>query len=240
MKRFSLALAALIAAACLTVAHAAPEASDPAALKLMAACKTASGGTALDRPAAFHETGTIVRDGHSGTYEMYGDLHALRTAGIHTIDGKVGGGGYDGTRAWHFGPDGKVVIITDPEQLAQQKSSAYFTLSGYFYPDRFPATFKSLGRKKAGARVYDVVSVTPEGGMPSNLWLDARSHRVMRLTIDGADAAGDILRYRVVDGTWIGFKNRQVEGPHKMVQTLATYDYVPLDADRFTPPSFGP
>ncbi len=239
MKRFSVALAALITMACLASAQAAPEASDSVALKFMAKCKAASGGASLDRPAAFHETGTIVRDGKSGTYEMYGDLHAIRTAGIHTIDGKIGGGGYDGTRAWHFGPDGNVVIITDPAQLAQEMTGAYFTISGYFYPDRFPATFKYLGRKRAGGRDYDVVAVTPQGGIANDLWLDTHNHRLMRFTVEGADGTGDILRYRVVDGTWIGFANRQSEGPHKMVQTLATYDYVPLDPERFTPPSFG-
>ena len=237
MKQFSVALAVLVTVACL--AQAVPAASDPVALKLMAECKAASGGPALDRPAAFHETGTIVRDGKSGTYEMYGDLHAIRTAGIHTIDGKIGGGGYDGPRAWHFGPDGKVVITTDPAQLVQERTGAYFTISGYFYPDRFPATFKYLGRKRAGSRTYDVVEVTPEGGMSSDLWLDTHSHRILRLTIEGTNATGEILLYRVVDGTWIGFKNRQSEDQHKMVQTLATYDYVPLDPERFTPPSFG-
>ena len=75
--------------------------------------------------------------------------------------------------------------------------------------------------------------------MSSDLWLDTHSHRILRLTIEGTNATGEILLYRVVDGTWIGFKNRQSEDQHKMVQTLATYDYVPLDPERFTPPSFG-
>jgi hypothetical protein len=58
-----------------------------------------------------------------------------------------------------------------------------------------------------------------------------RTHRVARLSAGGPDAKldGEILQYRVVDGTWIAFKNRQSEGSHTMVQTLATYDYVALD-----------
>ncbi len=241
MKRFSVALAALVTVACLANAQAAPEASDSVALKLMAKCKVASGGSALDRPAAFHETGTIVRDGKSGTYEMYADLHALRTAGIHTIEGKIGGGGYDGTRAWHFGPDGKVAITNDPAQLAEEKLGAYLTIGGYFYPERFPARFNYLGRKKAGLKYYDVVAATPDGTHSIDLWLDAHSHRLMRVSFVSGDLKfeGELLRYRVVDGTRIGFENRQYEGDHKMLQTLATYEYVPLDPERFTPPSFG-
>src|SRR5450755_1460376 len=69
--------------------------------------------------------------------------------------------------------------------------------------------------------------------------LDTHSHRIMRLTIEFADMTGEILRYRLVEGTWIGFANRQSEGPHQMVQTLATLQHVPLDPERFSPPSFG-
>jgi len=215
------------------------EASDAVALKLIAQCKAASGGAALDRPAAFHEAGTIVRDGHAGTYEMYADLHALRTAGIHTLDGKVGGGGFDGQSAWHVGADGKVVISHDAAELAGERSGAYVTIGGYFYPDRFPARFRYLGRKAAGGASYDVIEVAPAQALPVSLWLDLRTHRLERLSAaDGAvQMEGEVLAYRRVAGTWIGFKNRQREGDHTMVQTLATYDYVPLDPARFAPPA---
>jgi hypothetical protein len=233
------ALSVALGLASLAHAQTASDRSDPAALKLMAECKAASGGAALDKPAAFHETGTIVRDGKAGTYEMYADLHRLRTAGVHTLEGTVGGGGYDGTRAWNIGPDGKVAVSTDPAKLADEKSGAYVTVGGYFYPDRFPAIFRYAGRREAGGRRYDVVEVTPDQASPVELWLDVRTHRVGRLSARTTDVRfdGEILQYRVIDGTWIAFKNRQNEGDHTMVQTLATYDYVALDPSRFTPPS---
>jgi hypothetical protein len=34
----------------------------------------------------------------------------------------------------------------------------------------------------------------------------------------------------------MGFRNVQIEGPHKMTQSLATFDYVPLDEKRLAPP----
>jgi len=162
-------------------------------------------------------------------------------AGIHTLDGKIGGGGYNGTSGWHVGPDGKVVVSTNPAELAEQKMGDYITVGGYFYPDRFPATFSYKGRKTAGGKSFDVVEATPEGASSVDLWLDTGTHRVARLSASsGAESLqGEILEYRVVDGTWIGFKNLQLEGPHKMVQTLATYDYVPLDNARFSPANFG-
>jgi hypothetical protein len=188
--------------------------SDAKALALMAQYRAASGGAALDRHEAFHETGTIIRDGQAGTYEMYGDLHALRTAGVHTLDGKFGGGGFDGESAWHIGPDGKVSTTTDPEAVREAKAGAYFTIGGYNWPERFP------------------------GATPNNLWLDRRTHWLARITetVSGQAASADILENRRVDGTVIGFKSYQIEPGHSMIQTLATYDYVTLDPARLAPP----
>jgi hypothetical protein len=208
----------------------------------MAALRAANGGPALDRHAAFHETGTVIRDGMAGTYEMYGDLHALRTAGIHTLEGKVSGGGFDGTTAWHYGPDGKVTKSTDAREIANARSDAYGTLGAYNWPDRFPATFKYVGERIYQSKPYDVVEVTPEGATPSDLWLDKTTHRIARVKVtDGHDSASiEIWDYRPVDGTFIGFRNVQSEGAHKMAQSLATFDYVPLDERRLAPPFSNP
>jgi len=222
-------------------AQTSNDTSDPKARALMAELRIASGGQALDRHAAFHETGTIVRDGKAGTYEMYADLHALRTAGIHTLEGRVGGGGFDGTTVWHLGPDGKVTKSTDAKEIANARSDAYFTIGAYNWPDRFPAMFKYAGDLSFESKHYDVVEVTPEGATPTDIWLDKKTHLIARFTVtDGHDtASGKIWDNRLVDGTRIGFKNVQIEGPHKMTQTLATFDYVPLDQDRLAPPPAG-
>ena len=232
-------LASLLGAS--AYARASSDTSDPKARALMAECRIASGGQALDEHAAFHETGTIIRDGKAGTYEMYGDLHALRTAGIHTLEGKVGGGGFDGTAVWHLGPDGKVTTSTDAGEIANARSDAYFTISAYNWPERFPAKFRYVGKLRYRSIYYDVVEVTPEGATPAELWLDRKTHRISRFTVtDGHDtASGEIWNYRPVDGTQIGFMNRQTQGVHKMVQTLATFDYVPLDPKRLDPPLVG-
>ncbi len=212
--------------------------SDAKALALMAQYRAASGGAALDRHEAFHETGTIIRDGEAGTYEMYGDLHSLRTAGVHTLDGRFGGGGFDGERAWHIGPDGEVSTTTEPAAVREAKAGAYFTIGGYNWPERFPALFTYVGVKTYKAKSYDVVRVTPAGATPNDLWLDRRTHWLARITetTSGQPASADILANRRVDGTIIGFKSYQVEPGHSMIQTLATYEYVALDPARFAPP----
>lgn len=239
MIKYALVLALVLSEPAPTVpaSKATAVTTDARAIRLMAQLREASGAGNLDRHDAFHETGTVIRDGHAGTYEMYGDLHALRTAGVHTIDGVFGAGGYDGVAAWRAGPDGKAAFNNSPEAIRQARSDAYLTLGGYYWPDRFPATFTSVGRRTSNNRSYDVVRVTPVGGEPTDLWLDVRRHHLGRITVPSrSDAASaDVLAERRIDGVVVGFKSHQREAGHDMVQTLATYDFVPLDLGRLTP-----
>lgn len=218
-------------------AYAAQTNTEKAA-ELMRELKAASGGAALDRPDGFHETQTVVRDGKTGVGEVWGDLRTLRSSGRHTLAGSTGSGGFDGETAWSIDPTGKVHLDTTPAGLKAARMGTYVTLGGYFYPDRFPATFAYLGQRRSGGVAYDVVAVTPRDGDTADLWLDRKTHRLMRLSaeVDGVKFSGDILRYQVVDGTWIGFENHQVEGPHRMTQHLTGYVYGPVDAARFSPP----
>lgn len=233
-------LRAVLAATLLTMLGATTAASavDSAGIKLMSQCKAASGGGALDRPRAFHEHGTFTRDGVSGTYDEYGDLVGMRTHGTHVFADHSDGGGFDGHVVWRQKADGSVSGTSDAAALRDARTDAYLTVGGYFYPDRFPADVRSLGRRSADGRAFDVVEVTPEGGSPVDLWLDERSHRLTRITT-GAErgAYAEVFDYRQIEGTWIGFASRQVEAGHKVELRLTSYAYEPLDESHFMAPA---
>jgi hypothetical protein len=234
----AIAMGAILAA---LVAEGQANAQAPAdrASRLIQQLKDASGGPALDKPDGFHESGTLVRDGKPGTYEYWGDLHALRSAGSHTVAGIAGMGGFDGQAAWTVDMSGKVFVDASPKAVRAARLGAYVSIGGYFHPDRFPARFAYLGRRRHAGAAYDVVAVTPKDADTAALWLDAKTHRLMRIsaTADGVESDGDILRYQVVDGAWIGFSLSQTEGPHQMTQQLEHYVYGPVDAARFSPPN---
>jgi hypothetical protein len=227
-------LAALIAASCAKPPSAADEGA-----RLMALMKAATGGAALDAPAGFHEVGTVVRDGVAGTYEVWGDLHALRSTATHTLDKKTSTGGFDGQSAWAVGPDGAVHTDTSPKGLADARLGTYLTIAGFFYPDRFPARFESRGRKEAGGASYDVVTVTPANSIPADLWLDLQTHLLQRITgMDGTTPfAGVVERYEVRDGIQVGMALSHTEGEHRMKQEITSMTYGPVPAERFAPPA---
>jgi len=205
----------------------------------MAQLKAASGGAALDVPAGFHEKGDVVLEGVRGTYEVWGDLHAMRSVATHTLGGRTSTGGFDGQKAWSVGPDGVTKTDSSKEGLASQKRTTYLTISGFFYPDRFPAQFEYLGRKEAEGATYDVVTVTPADSLPTNLWLDVRTHRLQR--VDGVEGttkfAGVVKRAEFVDGIWSPLELSQTEGDRQMTQNVTSVVFEPVPPERFAPPS---
>jgi hypothetical protein len=235
MCKWTLFAASLVIAA---NCAAAPSATEQGA-HLIAQLKAASGGAALDTPTGFHEVGAGTRDGANMTYETWGDLKSLKSASTRVVDGHIIAGGFDGQAAWMAGPDGKVHIDTSPDGVASARLGTYLTIGGYFYPDRFPARFEYSGRKKADGKSFDVVTATPEGATPVDLWLDRSTHRLQRVSgTDGKTAfAGVVGRYQVVDGAWIGFGLTVTEGAHKTVLNLTSFAFEPVPAERFAPPA---
>jgi hypothetical protein len=213
--------------------------SDPRALELMAQLKAATGGPALDRPQAFHERGVMTRDGHEGTYETFGDLVGFRTSSANTFAGRVRRGGFDGRASWSVGPDGTVKVATDEPTLKGERLGTYLTLSGYLYPDRFPASFRYLGHRDADGRGFEVVAATPEGGQTAELWLDGQTHRLARVKIADGEGAmdGEVGDWRQVDGTWVGYSLTIRQGGHEMRLQLTEFGYVPREETLFEAPT---
>lgn len=228
-----------VAVALLTSCATAPLDPVREGARLIGELRVASGGAAVDVPSGFHETGVVIENGQTSTYETWGDFHALRWAGTHTGGGVTRASGFDGHVAWTKGADGAVHTDTSPEGLAGARLGTYLTIAAYFYPDRFPARFEYKGRQSADGESFDVVTVTPQDSVPIDFWLDARTHRLRRLVgMDGTTPfRGIVEREEIVSGVRIGSEVRQIEGEHDMAQTVTLYEFADVPAERFSPPA---
>lgn len=240
MKRWLCAVAGLAA-----LAGCATAEPDPAtqARKLMAQAKIAAGGARLDRATTYYSRGTRVRDGRiNGVYEEWGDYRTMAFTNVETFEGVTSTGGFDGKTGWRLGPDGKALIIANPQQLAGTKLSGYLDVQGYFFPDRFPAQFTYAGVREAEGRRYDVVVVTPAGGNPIDLWLEPRTHLLTRLTgkLGPASIRGDITQYQTIDGLKVMRTALQTmtapSGAHTESQNVAVYRFEPIPPERLAIP----
>ncbi|MGH6950090.1 MAG: hypothetical protein ACREH4_04415, partial [Vitreimonas sp.] len=225
-----------LVAAILLSASCAPQQRDPLeeGARLMGELRMASGGAALDAPQGFHETGTVVANGETSTYETWGDFYSLRWSGTRTAGGVTRASGFDGRAAWTAGADGVVQTDTSPEALANARLGAYLTNAAYLYPDRFPARFEYKGRQESDGVAYDVVTVTPADSVPIDFWLDVETHRLARLSgMDGdTPFLGIVQRYKEIDGVLVMFASRQRAGDMEMLHSLTLYEFIAVPEAR--------
>ena len=233
-----------LTASCVCLATAAGCATaepDPAtqATKLMAQAKVAAGGPRLDRVTTYYSSGTRVRDGKiNGVYQEWGDYRTMAFTNVETFAGVTSTGGFDGKTGWHLGPDGKTVIISG----RSGSLDGYLDVQGYFFPDRFPAQFTYAGVREADGKRYDVVTVTPAGVIPIDLWFEPRTHRLERLTgkLGPVTVQGDFIQYQTIDGLKVMRTALQTmtapSGAHTETQNVAVYRFEPVPPERLAIP----
>lgn len=234
----------VLAVASLVLALAGPSfaAPDPTAQAdaIFAQAKAATGGAAWDRLQGWHERGEIRRqDGQVG-YEAWIDMRTLSMVSSHTADGGTVIRGFDGRTTWVIDPAGGVRLDASPGQLAAARTGAYFSVYGFFFPNRFPAQRTYVGPQSMGGAVYDVIRVTPAGGYPLDIWIDRTNHRVGALVDpDKAHPTITLLTdYRPAGGVLTPFTvETSLGGPHAVrIQRVSDLDFAAPDPAHFVAP----
>jgi hypothetical protein len=163
------------AVVCAAPMLAAAAGHDPASILRQA--KAAAGGAAWDAKTGSYEEGVhgAVR------YKTWLDYRTYRMRSESEHDGVRSTVGFNGKISWRVGPDGKVTVKDDPDTLREAITTAYASNAGYFWPDRFPATFRYVREARAGGRTFDVIEVAPKGGRAFEVWFDRRTHLLGRI-----------------------------------------------------------
>ena len=214
--------------------------SKPNAAMIVAASKRATGGTAWDRPQGCIERGT-----HASGAITYLTRFSLREYGMRTDGdrgGKVRSMGFDGKVRWQAAGPGKADIGSDPASLREAIVTNYLSINGFFFPDRFPATFRLVRAAVEGGRRFDIVEITPKGGRPLEVWFDSHTHLIRRVvdtqgtpavTVEASDYR------RGADGLMVAYR-LDVFGPDGSVMdrgSVASFQCGPIDPAIFAPPT---
>ena len=234
--RLIMAGPSLVAVALLLALPAGAAASSQKALAILAEIKAASGGDAWDKVTGWHETGV-----HGTTaYETWLDYQHYGSLFKQTRDDHIRLRGFNGTIAWDRGPDGRVVVSTEKSRLAEARTTAYASINGFLFPDRFPARFDYLRAASEGDRQYDVLRITPESANAFELWVDRATHLVAKLI----DRTGErpvvatITGYEEVDGLKLGSGFTVSDGipAHAETARIGRYEVTSLARSVFDPP----
>lgn len=204
----------------LGVAMTNASAADPHAV--LNAAKAASGGAAWDEVVGLRSELEIGAGGMQGTAQQLEDLRRGRLVSRFTLGPLSGATGDDGTSAWEQDSSGQSHTIDAGDERLRALNDRYLRARGYWYPERWAATFEALGTRTEGERSFDVVRVIPEGTRAIELWFDGADHRLARTVEKAAvetitTSLGD---YRDVGGVMLPFDVRISNGDTKYDQTI--------------------
>ena len=235
------ALACSAALGALAVRAAVPQ---PSAAEILARAKASTGGAAWDALRSQHTKVSIVAGGREATAERWASILTGRSRMRVEVNGMVAFTGFDGFAPWSQEGGRQPSIDADPMTLRLAINAAYRDRLAFWYPQRHGAAIEYAGRESADGGAFDVIAITPEGGMRYELWVSAATHRIERLREPEyagmrTEMFGD---FREVQGITVPFTVRVARDDPKFDEryTVDLLEYnVPLDGIEFSPVTAG-
>lgn len=223
MRRTLIATAALLAAGWAWTQTVTPA-------EILARARAASGGAAWDAVKGLRIHAKVQMGGMSGNAETVQDARTGRYVSRFELGPARGAEGFDGAQAWSQDDSGQVRVEEGGDAREGAANEAYRTAMAYWYPERWPAAVESAGDRAEGARSFHIVRITPRGGRPFEIWIDAATSLPDRTVEKAAMETQTVLLsdYREVHGVKLPFATRQTNGEVRYDQ-LVTVDNVEVN-----------
>lgn len=190
---------------------------------VLAKVKAASGGAAWDAIRTARTKMTVSVGGLSGTDASLTDLAAGRYVDRFKLGPMSGAEGFDGAVAWSQDASGQSVVDEGGDARLGAADESYRRAYGYWRPERWPAQIEDGGAHDENGRRFLVVRITPRGGRPFDLWVDAATMLVDRVVEKTAIETRTtfLTDYRTVGGVKIAFAERSTNGDPRYDQRVA-------------------
>lgn len=167
--------------------HAAAE-SPLSPAEILARAKIAQGGEAWDRVRTLRLTGTISSGGLSGTATRVTDVRTGRFHDTWVLGPMKGANGFDGQEAWSQDSSGQSRADGADTPRRTAITESYRRAQVWWYPARHAAEVRALGERQERGRRFHILSISPVGGRPFELWVDASTwlfdHTVEHIDVD--------------------------------------------------------
>ena len=211
MRKFAtaIAFAALTGVSCSAFTLAVPSAGE-----ILDAYKVATGGSAWDDKITLSADFNFTGQGMTGSGHALTDLGNGRSVSDFKIGPASGANGFDGTNPWQKDLSGTVTLQQGGDALVLAINNAYRISGKWWQPDRGAAATVYRGRKWVAGADYDVLTITPKGGKPFDVWFDADTHLLARMIEKrGPDTVVMTMSdYRPVQGVMLPYKVVQDSG----------------------------
>ncbi len=203
---------------------------DPMAI--LGAAKAASGGSTWNDLKALHSRVTLTTGGLTGPVERWSEYSTGRSYLTYALGPTSGAAGFDGTSGWTQDASGesRSESARTPRELAV--NAAYRDQLAFWFPQRHAAKIVFKGHERRDDAEFDIISVTPDGGREFDLWINADTHLIERLTEQEASVTRTefYMDFRDVAGLRIPFRVRATRGDPRYDEIIT------IDAIDFAPP----
>jgi predicted aspartyl protease len=233
---------ALIVAVIACAAFPAVEAGQADVRQVLEKAKGATGGKAWDAVRSVHTTAKFATSGLSGTAESWEDALAGRSLTRFELGPVKGAEGFDGKILWSQDASGQARAEEGTDARLGAVDNAYRRTMAYWYPERWPGAIEDAGERTENGRAFRVVRITPEGGRPFEMWLDASTFLFDRVVEKAAIETQTTYfsDYRDVSGVKVPFVTRASNGETRYDQLFTVEKVeinVPLEEGMFSMPT---
>ncbi|MFZ0797336.1 MAG: pepsin/retropepsin-like aspartic protease family protein, partial [Terriglobales bacterium] len=176
----------------------------PAELERM---KAATGGQKWDAITL------IAGEGEKTSFGLTGKFHIVEEPGTGFFEARANyglfgnGEGFDRLGRWRQDNSGGIHPLDSDEANEVAVSESYLAGRAYFFPERVPATFRSLDAIAEGSRRFCRMVATPAHGRAITLWIDLSTNLLDRAVM-GVSIGTKTLRYgdyRLVESIMLPF-----------------------------------
>ncbi len=212
------------------------------AIDILSKAKKAAGGNAWDEISTTHVQMKITTGGLEGTAEGWENVLTGQSLSRYQLGPITGEDGYDGEIAWTKDSSGQVRRREGDDEREGAVNESYRVSLAYWYPERFKAEIEYSGLEREDEKRYHIIRLTPDGGRPFDIWVDAETWLINRTVEKSAIETRTVFfsGYRSVNGVKYPFSSRSTNGETKydfFVNIESVEFNVPLEGDLFAMPA---
>jgi len=209
---------------------------------LLTRAKQAAGGDAIDRIRTIHTHLRVKAGGLEGPGESWEDARTGSFRAEVQLGPASETDGFDGTTVWSMDSAKMPHREEGEDALLGNADDAYRRTMAYWFSERWPATIELLAERDDAGRKFRVLRITPKGGRPFEMWLDAATWLVDRTVEKGAQETRTTFYsdYRELEGVKVPFAQRSTNGEARYDQIFTTISVefnAQIDVAKFAMPA---
>lgn len=228
MNALKVTAALAFLAATFPLAAGSATTADVRARAVLASVRSATLARPLSSVRSYHSTGSVAAYGLTAKNDEWVDVARARYVERITGGPLAGAQGWDGTSAWEQDASGYAYVDDGTPARLQAIDQSYLDSFSYLAPDLRGGSARYVRRASAKGATYDIVRVTPPGGTPVELWVDAATHEIAKEIVSTGDSASTTVLsgYRRFGGVTIATR-QSTSGSYG--NSLATISNVTFD-----------